>query len=141
MNLDLAQIIQIVSGLPKNLSAAISGLSGIRDRTEKDVKSIRLFLEACRAQAAMYAANIYAALQDGRPDDAQRHITAAQNFADMLVDLESAYYGKLLTLAKFQFPKDLWSGKYKDPFNDCREKARAFARVWQLDPQLIDLLG
>lgn len=31
---------------------------------------------------------------------------------------------------KFQFPKDLWSGKFKDPFKAIREKARDFDKEY-----------
>lgn len=37
------------------------------------------------------------------------------------------------SVSKFQFPKDVWSGKFKDPFKPVRELARKINDKWGLD--------
>ena len=44
------------------------------------------------------------------------------------------------SLAKFQFPKDLWGGKYKDPFRVPAAEAKAFAVEWEFPPEVIALM-
>lgn len=47
-----------------------------------------------------------------------------------LIDLIMILVGICAGFSKFQFPRDLWSGKFKDPFKVFREKSREFKTKW-----------
>jgi hypothetical protein len=64
-----------------------------------------------------------------------------RSFRKYLKELKDAYLERSLSLAKFQFPKDIWNGKYRNPFAPEKQRVREFALHWELDPELIAILG
>lgn len=57
-------------------------------------------------------------------------------FVAASASLTGAYVEKGLDVAR-----NPWKGWFSDPFKDLRQRARAFALEWSLDPALIKELG
>jgi hypothetical protein len=116
-------------------------LAGIKDRLEKDLRAIDLFFRACAAHLAAQAIEIRQKTLAGDHVGANHVLTGAKQFRKYLKELKDAYLERSLSLAKFQFPKDIWNGKYRNPFAPEKQRVREFALHWELDPELIAILG
>lgn len=127
-------------------------LSGISDRFEQDKKRIRAFIDAIQDRTGQFVQTIVALTVAGEYAAAQAEIEQARIFGNNARELVMQYVAAGMSLSKLQFPKDFlpkWLGgtakayesQYRDVTKGARESTRAFARVWQLDPKLVEMLG
>lgn len=109
-------------------------------RLDRDRDRIFFFLSASIDHVLREALAIPVLLQSDRVELATTKAKRLQAFVDDLLILMRKAADVVDAVGKFQFPKDLWSGRFRDPFKAWREEVRAFARKWELPPEVVGIL-
>lgn len=127
-------------------------LDGISDRFDKDKKRIRAFLDAVHQRTGEFVRTTVQLAASGNLEAAEAEIVQMRIFGNNARELVMQFVAALMGLHKLQFPKDFvprWLGgtgkaydkEYRDVTKGARESTRAFARVWQLDPKFVEMMG
>ena len=97
---------------------------------KSDAQKVELFVRDCFAYVLGEASKAFDAIKQGDPTGAEIVMQGLMPFVGEAEVVLRAYAKRSESLAKFQFPKDIWGGKYKDPFKPERKLAAEFKAKW-----------
>lgn len=118
----------------------LDGLASLPDRLAKDKARIEAFFEAFWAKLAELAADAIERAQAGDSAGAAEVINRADALRRGGQKLLGEAAGIGVNLSKFQFPKDLFSSKYRDPFAGWAARVKLYAAENGLDARLQNIL-
>ncbi len=116
----------------------LEGVAGIPDRAKRDRARIEAFMNAAGMKLRDFALDAIGAATQGDTAKVAYFLNQANLFR---VSAQHVAGEAASAFQKLQFPKDLFTGRLKDPLKDWRNKVREFARVWDMDASFRDLLG
>lgn len=123
----IGNIVDIISGI---------NLSETKRKFSTDSDRIKAFIQASIYKILGDAILVTDLLESSTVKAAENKASTLQHFIKDFYEVLSLYAEATEGLKKFQFPKDLWSGKFKDPWKGCREAARAVNQKWGLGVDL-----
>lgn len=104
----------------------------IKARLENDGKKIQIFFRVVVSKVLNEATAIMALVAS---EDLQEAKARANNLKDFVQDanlVAAVLTSTAQNISKVQFPKDLFNGKYSDPFKGTRNAVRDFAKKYDL---------
>ena len=108
---------------------SITNAGSLGKTWKSDAEKVELFVRDCFAYVAGGAAKAIDLLKQGDPVGAEVALAALVPFAAEAEVVLRAYVNKATSL-KPQFPRDLWSGRFRDPFKNERKMAALFRAKW-----------
>ena len=130
---DLDKLLQLIRS--QEFGDALRFLQSVTDvgsvgRTWKsDAEKMELFVRDSFAFVMGEAAKAFDALKQGDPAGAEIVLLGLAPFIGDFEKVAKAYADKAAGL-KFQFPRDIWSGRFRDPFKNERKLAADFRAKW-----------
>lgn len=97
---------------------------------KSDAQKIELFVRDCFAFVMGEGAKAFDALKQNDPAGAEIILAGLAPFLGELEAIMKAYAKRAESISKFQFPKDIWSGKFRDPFRPERVAVELFRAKW-----------
>ena len=97
---------------------------------KSDAQKVEKFIRDIAAHVLGEGAKAFDALKQGDPVGAQIVIAGLLPFLGEAEAVLRAYGKRSESLGKFQFPRDLFGSKYRDPFKPERKLAEAFRLKW-----------
>jgi len=121
----------------KEFSKAAELLSGfsanqLSKRFNQDLEKIEAFHKAILNKILETALRLSDLIAKGEVEQAKALVLSLTLLISEYSEVLKNYLANAESIGKFQFPKDIWSGKYKDPWKASREAARKFNLKWGL---------
>lgn len=79
-----------------------------------------------------YKSHIDKQIGEATGDEYNALILERAELEEAWTSIRIEFFDTIQSVSKFQFPKDLWSGKYKDPFRKVRDLKRGFLSRWPI---------
>lgn len=139
MNFDLAAVLALVNSAEFDEAIGVIRTALETDWKERarvlksDVQRIRFFELCCAKHLGEMVAEGKRLHDIGDELALGQHVRQVVSFIGGWSNIHDRYWRQIEDLTKFQFPKDVFGGKWRNPFKDEREMVNDFVRVFAVD--------